>query len=252
MALYSSLNSKVAFITGSVRGIGLSIADKLASNKVNLVINGVSDREKLEDAANLLVQKYQVEVLPLFGSVSSSQSVRKFYQEIFKKYKRLDILVNNAGILKDNLIPMTGDSDIDQLVDVNIKGVLYNIINASRLIERSGGGSIINLSSVVGRLGNAGQLVYSSTKAAVIGMTLTASKELSPKGIRVNAIAPGLIDTDMVKQIPEEKLNKLQESITLGRLGKVEDIANLACFLSADESSYITGQVIGVDGGIII
>jgi 3-oxoacyl-[acyl-carrier protein] reductase len=168
------------------------------------------------------------------------------------RHKRLDILVNNAGILRDKLIGMISDAEIDELFSVNVIGLIKITQLAARIMARRKSGSIINVSSIVGRRGNSGQTVYSATKSAVIGATFSAAKELAPMNIRVNAVAPGLIDTSMTKAIPEDKRKTLESQIAMGRVGSAQDVANVIVFLASDLSSYVTGQVIGVDGGLVI
>ena len=168
------------------------------------------------------------------------------------KQKRLDILVNNAGILRDKLIGMISDAEIEELFDVNVIGLIKITQLAARLMTRRKSGSIINVSSIVGRRGNSGQTVYSATKSAVIGVTFSAAKELAPMNIRVNAVAPGLIQTSMIDAIPEDKRKSLESQIAMGRIGSAQDVADTILFLASDLSSYVTGQVIGVDGGLVI
>lgn len=244
----SKLEGHVAFITGSTRGIGAACAELLASQGCNVVINGHNNKDQLVEYGEYLKRAYGIEVLSAFGDISNPQTVFEIYKEIFLKFKKLDILVNNAGILKDAFIGMVTPDLVNSIIDTNIKGVLYNIIHASKLMGRNKSGSIINISSIVGKVGNEGQLVYSTSKAAVIGATLTAAKELAPMNIRVNAVAPGIIGTDMIKNIPDEKLSLLKSKIKLGRIGTVKDIAKAVLFLSSEDSEYISGQILGVDG----
>lgn len=248
-----SLKGKVALVTGSTRGIGLSCAELLAQHGANVVLNGLEQFSSVtEGHAKRLSDLYGVNCISIPADVSNDLQVANLYKEVFKAYKRLDILVNNAGILHDSLIGMTTAESVNKVIDVNVKGVLFNIINASRLMSRNKSGSIINLSSIVGRFGNEGQLAYSSSKAAVIGATYAAAKELGASGIRVNAVAPGVISTDMIKGVPEVKMVDLKAKIRMGRIGTPEDIAKVVLFLASDLSAYVTGQVIGIDGGMSI
>ena len=248
-----SLKGKVALITGSTRGIGLACAELLAQHGANVVLNGLEQFAPITDAhAKRISDLYGVNCISISADASNDVQVASMYKEIFKVYKRLDILVNNAGILHDSLIGMTTPESVNKVIDVNVKGVLFNIINASRLMSRNKSGSIINLSSIVGRYGNEGQLAYSASKAAVLGATFTASKELGASGIRVNAVAPGVIATDMIKGVPEGKMGDLKSKIRLGRVGTPEDIAKVVLFLASDLSAYVSGQVIGIDGGMSI
>ena len=175
----------------------------------------------------------------------------RFYSLRDKVY-RIDVLVNNAGLLDDALLGMISQTQLEHTFKTNTFSVLYCSQYASRLMQRGGGGSIINLASIIGRVGNTGQVAYGGSKAAVIGMTLSLAKELASAQIRVNAIAPGFIDTDMTRALPEDKYQQRLDSIAMGRIGTADDIANTALFLAADLSAYVTGQVIGVDGGMLI
>ncbi len=181
-----------------------------------------------------------------------SAQVSALFQAVFKAFGRLDVLINNAGILQDGLIGMIREADIVDTLGVNVAGTVNCIQAGARLLQRSGGGSIVNMASIIGLRGNKGQLVYGASKGAVIAATLSAAKELAGKGIRVNAIAPGYIDTDMIKSVPPQTHAALLASIGMGRIGTPEDIADVALFLSSDLSRYVTGQVICVDGGMTI
>lgn len=246
------LSGKIAIVTGASRGIGLAVAESLASNGASLILNARSDTERLDREAERLASKYDVPVLAQIGDVGESECSQKLVKLAFSKFKRLDVYVNNAGVLNDGLIGMVSEEDIDKTLRVNLAGVIHGTQSAARLMQRSGGGSIVNLASIIGRFGNVGQIAYGASKAGVIGATLSASKELAPKQIRVNAIAPGFIDTDMTKQLSEDNYKQRMAAIGMGRIGSSGDVANLALFLSSDLSSYITGQVIGVDGAMIV
>ncbi|MBJ12662.1 MAG: 3-oxoacyl-ACP reductase [Candidatus Marinimicrobia bacterium] len=247
-----NLDGKVAIITGSSRGIGKSISTTLAQAGSNIIINGVSNPKTLQEQAEKLSDEFKITALPYLGDIADPKNADELVKLCFKNFKRLDILINNAGVLKDSLIGMIKEEDIDSTLSVNLKSIIYMTQSASRLMSRSGGGSIINISSIIGRFGNKGQIVYGASKAGVIGATLSASKELSPMNIRVNAIAPGYINTDMIKDIPPEIHQERLDSIGMKKIGEPEDIAKAALFLSSDLSDYITGQVLGVDGGMII
>lgn len=252
MTLNFDLKNKVAFITGGTRGIGWATAKLFAASGASVIINGVSDNSLLRSRVQELKDEYNTESEGFLFDVSDYDSVKNCYSEIFKRYKRLDILVNNAGILEDRLLGMIGRENIERTLDINVKGVIYNLQYASRLMTRNKSGSVINVSSIIGRVGNEGQVVYGGSKAAVIGITMSAAKELAHNNIRVNAVAPGFIDTDMVKQLPEDKFKTRMEGIKMKRIGTPEDVANTILFLASDYSSYITGQVIGVDGGMLV
>lgn len=251
MALTLSLEGKVALVTGSTRGIGWASAQVLAEAGATVILNGVSDEKLLEQrVAELRAHGYSVSG-HLFD-VSSSDAVKNVYQRIFQSNKRLDLLVNNAGILEDSVLGMVTPEMIDRTMHTNVLGMMLNMQYASRLMSRVGGGSIINIASIIGRVGNLGQVVYGASKAAVIGATLSAAKELAGDNVRVNAIAPGFIDTDMVRKLPKEKFEERMRSIKMKRIGMPKDVANAVLFLASDLSAYVTGQVLGVDGGMLI
>ena len=247
-----TLKGKIAFITGSTRGIGWATAQVFAQHGATVILNGHSQAELLEVRVNELKTRFDVEALGLLGDVSKAEQVKDFYQQIFKSFGKLDVLVNNAGILRDALLGMISAELLHNTIEVNTIGAILNLQEAARLMGRKKSGSIINVASIIGTKGNEGQAVYSASKAAIVGLTLSAAKELAKKNIRVNAVAPGLINTDMIKQLPGEKFDQLSQSIKLGRLGEAEDVANTILFLASDLSSYVTGQVIGVDGGMMV
>ena len=247
-----NLNGKIALITGSTRGIGWSCAKALAENGATVLLNGISDKGLLDDRVNKIKSDYKTGAQGFLFDVGDAEQVKDCYSRIFKEYKGLDILVNNAGVIHDSLIGMITQADINDILNINVQGVILNTQYASRLMTRRKKGSIINVSSIVGRFGNAGQTVYAGSKAAVIGITLSTAKELAPMNIRVNAIAPGFIDTDMIRHLSREKYQERMQSIKMGRIGEPEDVANAVTYFASDLSSYITGQVLGVDGGMLI
>ncbi len=247
-----SLAGKVAIITGAARGIGSAIAENFAARGASLILNARSDGERLDAYCSELKSSFNVPVVGILGDISKAETSSALVASAFSNYRRLDIYVNNAGVLLDGLIGMVPQSDIDESIGVNLIGVLHGIQSAARLMKRGDGGSIINISSIIGRVGNQGQMVYASSKAGVIGATLSAAKELAPANIRVNVIAPGFIDTDMVKQLPTAKFDERIASIAMQRIGSPDDIANAALFLGSDLSTYVTGQVLGVDGGMLV
>jgi len=244
------LKNRVALVTGSSRGIGLAIAKRLAECGAHIVLNG-RYQETLDKAAELFTE-YGVECLPVAADVGDFSQVEDMIRKVFNRFKRLDIMVNNAGVLHDDLIGMIRKEDVAATIQTNLIGVLHGTQAAARLMMRKRSGSIINTSSIMGRRGNAGELVYSASKSGVIGATLSAAKELAPMGIRVNAIAPGFIDTDMTRGLNPDLHRKRVESIGMGRIGKVEDVADVVLFLASDLSRYVTGQIIGVDGGMLV
>jgi len=245
------LSGKIAFITGATRGIGRSITEVFAENGANLILNS-RDEESSLVFAEYLRNKYKVNVDVVIFDISDADAIKDAFRKIFKLTKKLDIVVNNAGILESSLIGMVSKENIEKTYTTNVYAVYYILQYASRLMSRSKSGSIINLTSIMGVNGSEGQAVYSGSKAAIIGITKSLAKELALNNIRVNAIAPGFIETDMTCNLSPEKYKERVSSIKIGRVGKPEDIANVALFLASDLSSYLTGQVVGVDGGMLL
>ena len=245
------LSGRVAIVTGASRGIGRAAAESLLKAGCSVILNARPSDEASASFAKLEAA-YPDRVATVLGSVTDSATASALAQSAMSRHKRLDILVNNAGILRDKLIGMISDAEIEELFEVNIIGLIKITQLAARVMARRKSGSIVNVSSIVGRRGNSGQTVYSATKAAVIGATLSAAKELAPMNIRVNAVAPGLIDTSMIQSIPEDKRKSLESHIAMGRVGSAQDVADTILFLASDLSAYVTGQVIGVDGGLIV
>lgn len=252
MPVVLTLEGKVAFVTGSTRGIGWAVARRLASAGATVILNGVANLELLESRIHELEAEWGGTAAGFSGDVGDPATVKAWYAEIFRRFRRLDILVNNAGILQDALLGMIPAPMISRVINTNTAGAIYNLQEAARLMARHHSGSVINMSSIVGRFGNEGQSVYAASKAALIGLTLAAAKELAPKNVRVNAVAPGFIDTDMTQALPPAKCNERLAGIKMGRIGQPEDVAGAVLFLASDLSSYITGQVLGVDGGMLV
>lgn len=246
------LDGRVAIVTGGSKGIGLSVSRTFAAHGAHLIIGGYSDEKSLQKCAEAITDEYGVNVYTVFGDVCDSAVSSTAVKTAFKYFKRLDILVNNAGVLDDSLIGMISNDVIDRVLSTNIKGVINFTQDSARLMARNDGGSIINMSSIIGRVGNSGQLVYSASKAAVIGATLSSAKELASKNIRVNAIAPGYIDTDMIAHLEQSTDRQRRASIPMARIGTPQDVADTALFLASDLSTYVTKQVINVDGGMLI
>ncbi len=245
------LKDKVALITGCNRGIGKEILYRFAQE--GAVVYSVARVEgSLDKSAKELSEKFGSKIIPLYFDVRETDKAKDALINIKKQSGRLDILVNNAGVMKDALIGMIDKPLMKDIFDVNVFAVINMIQLAYKLMSRQKSGSIINLSSIVGIEGNAGQMVYSASKGAVAALTKTSAKELAPLNIRVNAIAPGMIDTDMFRSIGEEKVEEHLSNIKIGRLGTPTDIANAAVFLGSDLSSYITGQILGVDGEALV
>jgi len=245
------LTGKYAQITGANRGIGKFIATTLAQAGANLILCARKP-DSLNDLKKQLIEEYHVDVHVYYFDVADYDAVKEVYRNIFKITKTLEILINNAGVLQDALIGMIKKSDIDQVFSTNVFGLIYCTQYAARMMQKAQQGSIINLSSIIGTNGNEGQVVYGGSKAAVIGITTSLAKELAPYNIRVNAIAPGFIDTDMTRSIPEDKFNERMASIKMRRIGNPQDIANTVLYFASDLSTYVTGQIVGVDGGMLI
>lgn len=245
------LSGKTVLVTGAGRGIGRAIAERFAVEGATLFL-AVRHLEQGQALAAELQATHQITCHAFSCDVADADAVKMLFRELFSHSKTLDVLVNNAGVLDDALIGMVTPAQIERTFASNSFSVLYCSQYAARMMQRAGGGSIINLSSIIGRVGNAGQAVYGGSKAAVIGITQSLAKELAPQQIRVNAIAPGFIDTDMAHSLPEEKFQQRLQSIAMGRIGAADEVANVALFLASGLSSYVTGQVIGVDGGMLI
>ena len=245
------LNGKIAVVTGASRGIGKAIAMKFAQLGATVVINYNGSAQKAEEVKQSIIADGGRAVIKQCN-VADYDACEAFIKEVIDQFGRIDILVNNAGITKDGLIMRMSEEDFTNVVDVNLKGTFHCIRFASRQMMKQRSGRIINMSSVVGISGNAGQINYAASKAGVIGMTKSAAKELASRGITVNAIAPGYIETDMTNVLSDKVKEETMKQIPLGRLGQTGDIAVAAAFLASDEAGYITGQVLAVDGGMAI
>ena len=245
------LTDKIAVITGGTRGIGKAIALKYAENGADVAIIATSESDAARNTLALL-KSMGSDAKLYVCDVSNSDEVARMADMIIKDYGQIDILVNNAGITRDNILPALKDSDIDDVIDVNLKGCMYVTRAFIRSFVKRRSGNIINISSVVGLMGNKGQANYAASKAGIIGFTKTVAREYGKRNIRCNAIAPGYIATEMTAALNEEITKQIEESLPLGTLGKPEDVANLALFLASSSSSYITGEVIKVDGGMYV
>jgi len=243
------LKGKTALVTGSSRGLGKSIALKLAQMGANIVLNGSSDAifktaEEFKSAGyNIIVSKCDVR---------NEEDVKQMVSSAVEAFGSIDILVNNAGITKDKPLAMMSVQDWDDVLDINLKGAFLCIKYVSKVMIKKRTGKIVNIASVAGRYGNQGQINYSASKAGLIGMTKTVAKELASRNITCNAVTPGLIQSDMTDVLPEEVRNNYLKNIPLGRFGTPEDVANVVAFLASEDSNYVTGQVIDIDGGLVM
>ncbi len=251
MASQRMIEGRIALVTGASRGIGAAIARAFAAQGADLALSA-RDGEALEALAAEIKAAHGREPLIHTGDVTDSASVQALYKDIFKCFGRLDVLAANAGILADGLIGMIREEDAHAILNVNVMGVLNHLQSAARLMRRNKGGSIILTSSIIGRVGNKGQAAYAASKAAVLGLMMSAAKELGPDGIRVNAIAPGFIETDMTAHLSPQVREERLKGIALPRTGTPEDVADVVLFLASDLSRYVSGQVIGVDGCMVI
>lgn len=243
------LKGKAAIITGGVRGIGKAIAREFCENGADVLLCYRSNDEQARKTAEELAG-FGTRIELLKGDVADPETAKAAVAKAKECFGRVDILVNNAGITKDKLLMRMSDTDFTDVINANLNGSFYFLSAAAKVMIKQKYGRIINLSSVAGVKGNPGQVNYSASKAGVVGMTMSAAKELGRRGITVNAIAPGFIDTDMTAVMTDDQKAKAAEAISLGRTGKPEDVAKTALFLASDGASYITGQTICVDGGL--
>ncbi len=244
------LNGKTAIVTGASRGIGKSISEVLAEYGAQLVC--VS---RTTDAVQSVAEKIQANGGKAIGmpcDVSDASSVSNLIKKVQDQFESIDILINNAGITRDGLIMRMSGDDWDTVLDINLKGAFHTIKSVARPMMKQRSGRIINISSVVGLTGNAGQANYAASKAGIVGLTKSMAQELAPRGITVNCIAPGYIETDMTDSLSDEVKEEIMKQIPLGRIGKSEEVAAMALFLSSNEAEYITGQTVTVDGGMVM
>ena len=242
---------KTVLITGGSRGIGKAVAIKFAEKGNQIIINYVSEKTDTEKLKNELLEAGAKDVLLIKADVSNSEDVKNMVKESIEKFEKIDILVNNAGITKDNLLMRMSEEEFDKVIQINLKGTYLVTKEVTKYMMKKRSGSIVNLASVVGVAGNAGQCNYAASKAGIIGFTKSIAKELASRNIRANAVAPGFIETDMTNVLKEEIKENINSQIPLRRMGSATEVAELVYFLGEDASSYITGQVINVDGGMI-
>lgn len=243
--------NKVALITGATRGIGKQIAICLAQNGYDIALNYRTENDELKSTVKE-IEKHNVKCLPVQGDVSNFEDCEKFVKEIIEKFGKIDVLVNNAGITKDTLLMRMKKEDFENVIDINLVGTFNVTKNVISHMMKARSGRIINISSVVGISGNAGQTNYSASKAGIIGFTKSLAKEVGSRGILVNAVAPGFIETQMTEVLKQEIKEEIAKTIPLKRMGTAEDVANVVKFLTSNDSSYITGQVINIDGGMLM
>ena len=242
---------KTVFVTGASRGIGKEVALKFADNGYNVVINYVSNRTNVEELKTEFESK-GVKTLIMQADVTDKEAIEQLVKKAIEEFGAIDVLVNNAGITKDNLLMRMSEEEFDKVIEVNLKGTYVVTKAVTKYMMKNRKGSIINLSSVVGVAGNAGQCNYAASKAGIIGFTKSVAKELASRNIRSNAVAPGFIETDMTAVLSDEVKENIHNQIPLKRMGTAKEVANLIYFLGSDESAYITGQVIHVDGGMVM
>ncbi len=247
----TKLAGKTAIITGGSRGIGAEIARKFAAEGAKVVVNYSGSQEKAE-AVVADIESNGGTAIAVKANVSEADSVKAMVDETMKTFGSVDILVNNAGITRDNLMMRMKDDEWDDVININLKGVFICTKAVTRQMMKQRAGRIVNIASIVGVMGNAGQANYVASKAGVIGLTKTTARELASRGITANAVAPGFITTDMTDQLNEEVQKAMMGQIPLGRFGAPEDVAKAALFLASDDASYMTGQTLHLDGGMVM
>ena len=244
-----NFEGKTVLVTGSTRGIGRAIAEEFAKHKANVIVTGTVEERAIE-VANGLAENYKVKTLGVGMDLSDPQSVEETFKKIHSQFEGVDILVNNAGITRDTLFLRMKLEDWQKVLDVNLTGTFLVTKQVVRYMTKKRWGRIINISSVVGFIGNAGQVNYATTKAGLIGFTKSLAKELAPRNVLVNAVAPGFIETDMTETLKEEIKETYKKQIPLGRFGKPQEVARVVLFLASPMADYITGETIHVNGGM--
>ena len=245
-----NLTDKVAIVTGASRGIGEAIAKQLSSCGAKIILIARNSDQLVAVKETIISNGGIAESMA--GDVSNLNSISEIVTNTIDKWGQIDILVNNAGIARDNIIMRMKEDDWDSVMNINLKGCFNGIKSVARPMIKNKTGRIINITSVVGQIGNAGQSNYAASKAGIMGLTISMAKEFGSRNITVNAVAPGYITTDMTNELNDEVKEQLKSSIPLGRLGTPDDVANLVCFLASDEAGYITGQTFNVDGGMVM
>jgi 3-oxoacyl-[acyl-carrier protein] reductase len=245
-------DGRVALITGSTRGIGWATAELLAARGATVFVNGQSDSDLVDARAAELRERFGGAHSGAVADVADPAAAVALVKTVFSAQRRLDVLVNNAGVLADAILGMISPEAAERVFAVNALAPIQVLQAAVRLMRRGGGGAVVNVASIIGVEGNAGQTVYSGSKAALVGITKSAAKELAPAGIRVNAVAPGFIGTEMTEHLADDVTDALIASVAMGRAGTPQEVAEVIVFLASDCARYVTGQVVGVDGGMVV
>lgn len=243
--------NKVALITGASRGIGKGIALKLAQEGYDIIINYLGSEERANEVKKLC-EEQNVKAMCVKANVADLDEVNAMMDIVLKEFGRIDVLVNNSGITKDNILLRLTKQDFDDVIEVNLKGTFNTIKSVTKTMMKQKSGVIINMSSVIGVIGNIGQVNYAASKAGVIGITKSVARELVSRNIRCNAVAPGFIDTEMTSALDEKVIDEILKNVPMKKMGTVDDVANVVAFLVSENAKYITGQVIHVDGGMVM